>query len=80
MTVTIVNHEARATRGDGLRLVPSQRTERIQATDPPKRWEVSRIERITDWYVGSAWAAYALLVLGCAMLGAAIVLATWMVM
>ncbi len=26
----------KATRGDGLRLVPSQRTERIQATDPPK--------------------------------------------
>jgi hypothetical protein len=41
---------------------------------------VSWVDRITDYYMVHTWPAAALLVLGCAMLGAAIVLATWMVM
>ena len=40
----------------------------------------SRIDRIADWYADSRWAPIALLVVGAALLGAAIVLATWMVM
>jgi hypothetical protein len=40
----------------------------------------SCIERLTLWYENSLWAPLGLAVLGCALLGAAIVLATWMVM
>ena len=38
MTITIDPRRHRATRGDGLHLVPSQRTERHQAVDPPQVW------------------------------------------
>jgi len=61
------------------RLVPSQFTERIQAEDVPEVWEdkSSLVYRGTAWYMARRWPAIALLVLGCAFFGAAIVAATY---
>jgi len=75
MTTTIPMHKDRATRGPGLHLVDSQVTERYQAVDPPE----SGIYGVTEWYGKRQWPAWLLLILGCALLGAAVVaaVATW---
>jgi len=73
MSIVIPMHKDRATRGPGLHLVDSQRTERIQATDPPE----SGVYGVTEWYGKRPWVGWALLLLGCALLGAAVVAGTW---
>ncbi len=56
--------KGRATRGEGMHLVPSQITERIQAVDPPAFKPVSTLERMLAWYDNSSWAGWALLAVG----------------
>ena len=46
---------------------------RVLAGTPPR----SVVDRLTTWYCARRWPAYALLALGCALLGAAIVAATY---
>lgn len=69
---------AKATRGPGLHLVDSQKTERHPAHDVPAIWPSnSALERLEGWYGSRIWPAALLLIAGCALMGAAIVAATY---
>jgi len=51
MTLIWSDDRGKATRTTTLKLVPSQFTERIQATDPMRVWPpVTLVDRLACWY------------------------------
>jgi len=63
----------RATRGPGLHIVESQRTERHRAGDVPSVWPVvSRFDRLANWYNARLWPALVLMALPFVLMALAI--------
>lgn len=76
------SERGKATRPTTMRLVPSQFTERHQATDVPEVWPVdeqSVVEMVTEWYLARRWPAAVLLLIGCAAAGLVIARYGWAV-
>ena len=55
-----------------------RRLDPFDVTPLPEEAVESWVERTVGWYFARRWPAIALLVIGCACLGAAVVAATWM--
>jgi len=70
----IASDENRATRGDGLHIVESQRTERHRASGVPAVWPVaSRLDKFARWYNSRLWPALVLMALPFALMALAVI-------